>query len=123
MADRTKGFENLKVWQRAMELVPLAYALAQILPRSEQYVLSDQIRRAVISVPANIAEGQARQHRKEFLQHLSIARGSLAELQTLLWVAEGLQYLTREQTSKAHQAIVDVRMPLAGLVKRLQESP
>ena len=121
MASHVKSFEDLKVWQRAMELVPLVYELVRTLPGSERYVLSDQIRRAAISVPANIAEGQARTHRKEFLQHLSIARGSLAELQTLLWVAERLQYVTKEQTRGAQQAIVDVRMLLAGLMNRLQE--
>ncbi len=122
MAEKVQDYRDLKVWQRAMELVPLTYHLVRSLPRHEQFSLADQIRRSAVSVPANIAEGQARKHTREFLQHLSIARGSLAELHTLMLVAERLQYLTHEELTTIEQAIIDVRMPLSGLINRLQES-
>jgi four helix bundle protein len=120
MIEKVKDYRDLKVWQHAMDLVSVAYRLAQRLPKQEQFALADQIRRAVVSIPANIAEGQARQHTREFLQHLAIARGSLAELHTLFLVAERLQYLAREELEKLETAVLDVRMPLSGLIKRLQ---
>jgi four helix bundle protein len=123
MTSQVRSFEDLKVWQRAMDLVPCVYQLTRLLPPSERFVLVAQIQRAAVSIPANIAEGQARRHTKEFLQHLSIARGSLAELQTLLTVAERLGYLTGERLRSVRQAIVDVRMPLSGLISRLQPHP
>ena len=82
--EKKADYTELVVWQRAMALVPDVYTLLKAFPQEETYALADQIRRAVVSIPANIAEGQARQHRKEFIQHLSIAKGRLAELHTLL---------------------------------------
>jgi four helix bundle protein len=81
------GYRELQVWQRAMELVPAVYGVARLFLAQERYALADQLRRAAISVPANIAEGQARQHRREFIQALTIARGSLAEVDTLLLIS------------------------------------
>ena len=78
-----QNYRDLKVWQESMDLTPEVYRLQRKLPKEETYGLGDQIRRAAVSIPANIAEGHARQHTKEFLQYLAIARGSLAELETL----------------------------------------
>ena len=77
-----RSYKDLVVWQRAMELVLETYTMTRMLPREESYALSDQMRRAAVSIPSNIAEGQARISTKEFVKHLSIARGSNAELQT-----------------------------------------
>jgi four helix bundle protein len=115
-----KSFRDLRIWQRAMDLVPAVYRLLDKLPREEEYGLAEQVRRAVVSVPANIAEGHARKHTKEFLQHLSIARGSLAELLTLLLVAERLNYLAAEDVTRIEQQIADLAMPMNGLIRRLQ---
>jgi len=115
-----RGYRDLKVWQQAIELVPKVYEVVRVLPSEERYELASQIRRAVVSVPANIAEGQARQHPKEFLQGLYIARGSLAEVETLLIVAMRLGYLSEDKLEEVQQAIADVRMPLQGLVNRIQ---
>lgn len=120
--ERAKGYQDLKVWQQAIALVPKVYELLKRLPKEETYALADQIRRAVVSIPANIAEGQARQHAKEFLQHLAIAKGSLAELDTLLIVAQLLGYLTTAELDAIQPAMQDVRMPLQGLINRLQAS-
>ena len=81
---RVKSFKDLIVWQEAMALAKAVYGLTASLPKEEQYGLSAQMRRATISVPSNIAEGQARGHRAEYRQFLYIALGSLAELETQL---------------------------------------
>jgi four helix bundle protein len=121
MTSMVRSFHDLKVWQLAMELVPEAYQVARGLPAVERFELASQIRRAAVSIPANIAEGQARQHTREFVQHLSIARGSLAELQTLLLLAERLGYVQQDALSSCQKMIPSVRMMLSGLLTRLQE--
>ncbi|WP_206751898.1 four helix bundle protein [Luteimonas cucumeris] len=115
-----KGYRDLVVWQRAMDLVPAVYAVARALPKEETYALGDQLRRAVVSIPANIAEGQARQHRKEFLQYLAIAKGSLAELTTLLLVVERIGYMSAETLAPARIALSRVASPLHGLITTLR---
>jgi four helix bundle protein len=122
MGEPVKSFRDLRVWQRAMDLVPQVYRLTQLLPRHEQYALADQMRRTAVSVPTNIAEGQARRHKKEFVRFLLIARGSLAELQTLLLIAERLKYLTNDQTARIDEELLGVLMPLSALINRLQRA-
>ena len=87
-----KSFRDLRVWQRAMDLVEMIYKVSVDFPRSETYGLTSQIRRAAISVPSNIAEGHSRKHTKEYLRFLSVAQGSLAELQTQIEIASRLGY-------------------------------
>ena len=77
-----QSFQDLIVWQKATDLVIEVYNLVKELPKEEQYALSDQMRRAAVSIPSNIAEGQSRNSTKEFIQFLSVAKGSNAELQT-----------------------------------------
>jgi four helix bundle protein len=96
-----KGFRDLRVWQCGMELVVEVYRLTKGFPKDELYGLTNQLRRAVVSVPSNVAEGQARSHIKEFLQFLSTAQGSLAEVQTQLELAGRLRYLSAEQLEPA----------------------
>lgn len=117
----TRGYKDLMVWQKSIALVPAAYSLVKKLPSEERFALGDQIRRAAVSVPANIAEGQARQHTKEFIQFLSIARGSLAELETLLIVTERLGYCHRSDLWKSSKAISEVRRLLQGLINTLRK--
>ncbi len=93
----TTGYRSLKVWQRAMDLTLASYGVVARLPGVERYDLGSQIRRCAVSVPANIAEGYARDRPGEFLHHLAIAAGSLAELQTLLTISGRLGYSTAEQ--------------------------
>jgi len=83
----THSYKDLIVWQRAMGVVEDVYFVTKQLPQEEKYVLIDQMRRAAVSVPSNIAEGQKRNSKKEFIQFCSIARGSLAELDTQLELA------------------------------------
>lgn len=77
-----QGFRELRVWQAGMELVEGVYGLTRAFPKHELYGLAGQLQRAAVSVPANIAEGHTRHHLGEYLHHLSIARGSLAEVET-----------------------------------------
>jgi four helix bundle protein len=86
------GHHNLQVWQESTELVVNLYKVTDSFPTSETYGLTSQVRRAVVSVPSNIAEGAARKSKKEFLHYLHISRGSLSELDTLMIIASRLGY-------------------------------
>jgi four helix bundle protein len=121
MGEETRGYKYLIVWQKAMDLAPEVYKLLKRLPRDELYALADQIRRAAISILANIAEGQARHHPGEFVQHLSIARGNLAELDTLLLLAERLDYLKEEDLTAIAPILVEVRRLLQGLIQSIRK--
>ena len=90
------SFRDLRVWQAGMDLVTHVYRLTQSFPREEQYGLTSQMRRAAVSVPSNIAEGHARESSKEYLNHLSIVQGSLAELQTQIEIAARLDFVEAE---------------------------
>jgi four helix bundle protein len=103
-----------------MELLIAAYALARLLPRDELFGLTSQIRRAAASVPSNIAEGHARYHRGDFVHHLSMARGSLAELETLLDACEALNYFRAEEVSRARGLADEVRRMLGSMIMRLK---
>ena len=120
MDELQQGYRDLVVWQRAVDLAPRVYDLLKRLPPGDRYALGDQLRRAVVWVAANVAEGQARQHKKEFLQHLWIARGSLAETETLLVVGQRLGYWSDQDMHSSMEAIVQVRRPLQGLINRLR---
>jgi four helix bundle protein len=90
---KIKSYRELLIWQKGIDLVTEVYKLTKKIPKIEKYALIDQMHRAVISVPSNIAEGQARQHPKEFRQFLYMALGSLAELDTQLIIAAKLGYI------------------------------
>jgi four helix bundle protein len=90
-------FRELQVWQRGMDLVVAVYRLSAEFPRAEIYGLTSQVRRSAVSVPSNIAEGHTRESTKEYLQHLSVAQASLAEVETQLEIACRLAYLRPEQ--------------------------
>ena len=120
MVASVKDFRDLTTWQRAMDLVAQVYRMVKKLPSEETYALGSQIRRAVVSIPANIAEGHARQHTKEFLQYLSIARGSTAELWTLLIIAARLSYLTPKELAELEAILQETRRLLSGLINQLK---
>lgn len=88
-----RSYRDLQAWQSGMELVEMCYAAARRFPSYENFALSSQLRRAVVSVPANIAEGRGRQHTAEFLNFLSIAYGSLMEVETHVQIAQRLGYI------------------------------
>lgn len=111
---------DLKLWQEAMRLAEDVYTLTNTFPKAETYGLISQTRRAGISVPSNIAEGAARGSKKEFIQFLMIARGSLSELDTQLELARRLGFVARE--SSVHKQIDDVFGLLNGLLNSLKRS-
>jgi len=90
MSEKVKSYRELLVWQKSIELVDEIYKVIKMFPKEETYALCDQLRRSAVSIPSNIAEGQARQHTGEFKQFLFIALGSLAELDTQLVIANRL---------------------------------
>ncbi len=95
-----RNFTELIAWQRAMKLTKAIYNASAHFPSDEKYALLQQIRRAAVSVPSNIAEGQARHSSKEFLRFLSNARGSLAEVQTHIMLAEEFGYIPNSEAKK-----------------------
>ncbi|MGC2048730.1 MAG: four helix bundle protein [Gallionella sp.] len=113
------GYRELKVWRLAMELAEEVYKLCSTFPKHEVYGLTSQLQRAAISIPSNIAEGQARNSSKEFGHFLGIARGSLAELETQIMLAQHLDYLTEEAISPSLQNADEIGKMLKGLQKSL----
>jgi four helix bundle protein len=105
---KSSDYRNLKVWQKAIELTSEVYKLVKLLPNEERYALSDQIRRAVVSVPSNIAEGRGRGTNKEFVRYLLVSRGSLWEVSTQLEICEKLQYLNHDEMANARQLITEI---------------
>ena len=93
---KVRSYRDLIVWRKAMDLAEAVYQATKIFPREEMYSLTSQIRRAAVSVPSNIAEGQGRSSTKEFRNHLSIAYGSLQEVETQIILAQRLGYLDQE---------------------------
>jgi four helix bundle protein len=114
-----RDYRDLIVWQRARELTGLAYTIARGLPSEERFELASQIRRASVSVPANIAEGHSRRHRSEFLQFLSIAYASLKELESHLLTAEAAGYVSRDRLADALAASAEVSRMLVAMRRSL----
>lgn len=113
-----QSYRDLAVWQKAMDLVIACYSLSRSFPDTEKFGLSSQLQRAAVSVPANIAEGRGRRNTKEFIRHLSIAYGSLCELETHLLIAIQLNYITSE-----HNASLLTQTALIGrMINNLQDA-
>ncbi len=100
-----RSFRDLRVWQAGIELVQVVCEITARFPHSEVYGLASQMQRAAVSVPSNIPEGHARESTKEYLQHLSIAQASLAELETQLAIAKNLKYLSDLEANQLFQKI------------------
>jgi len=114
------SYRDLKVWQKAMELVGATYDLTKRLPKDEAFGLTRQIRRAAVSIPANIAEGHGREHLGDYLHHLSIATGSLMELETLFLIARQLTYLPENEVEEILKRTAELSRMLSGLTKSLK---
>jgi four helix bundle protein len=116
----SSSFRELRVWQEAMKLASEIYKSTANFPKHEIYGLSQQMRRAAVSVPSNIAEGKGHHSDKEFAHFLFHARGSLLELQTQLMIAEDLQYLTKAEAEQQLARAEVVGRALSGLINSLQ---
>src|SRR3954454_24523888 len=114
-----KNYRELIVWQRAIQLVKSIYKVSAGFPKEELYGLASQIRRAAVSVPSNIAEGQARRTTGEFRHFLSQAEGSLAEVDTQLILAVELGFVTAERTIQASELLVECQRMLSALRTKL----
>ncbi len=115
-------YRDLDAWQRGMYLVEAFYRLTSLLPSDERFGLCSQMQRAAVSIPANIAEGNVRLHRGDYLRHLSIARGSLAELETMVIAAGRLKLVTREQATPVWKLAESTGQLLNKLMTSLSKS-
>lgn len=118
-ASKVKHYKDLKIWQKSMALARATYKLTAQFPTEEKYGLASQMRRAAVSVPSNIAEGQARHGTREFLQFLSHASGSLAELETQTLISIDLGYCTKTEATPISQEIAELQMMLAATRRKL----
>lgn len=115
-----KSYQDLNVWQKSMELARVVYGLVKFLPREELYALSDQMRRAVVSIPSNIAEGYYRNSTRDYIRFLSMAKGSLGEIETQLLLCENFGYLQNEQIIPALTKCDEISKMLTVLINNLQ---
>jgi len=115
-----KDYRELIAWQKAMDLVEMVYRMTDGFPRKEVYGLTSQMRRAVVSIPSNIAEGQARSTTRDFLNFLSIATGSLKEAETQVLISQRLGYLNEPQTSQSLELTTEVGRVMSGLTNSLR---
>jgi four helix bundle protein len=115
-----KSYRDLRVWQAGMDLVVRVYRLTQGFPTHELYGLTSQMRRAAVSIPSNIAEGHTRESSKEYLHHLSIAQGSLAELETQIEIAGRLTYITPDQVAQSLTEVASLGRQMHALRDSLQ---
>ncbi|MEP7147701.1 MAG: four helix bundle protein [Acidobacteriota bacterium] len=114
-------YRELIAWQKSMTLVSRVYALSKAFPGNERFGLTSQVRRAAISVPSNIAEGQGRDSIREFLHHLSIAYGSLMEVETQVLIGLDLGYLDKESVSAFLNGSSEVGRIINGLMRSLRK--
>jgi four helix bundle protein len=111
-----KPHKKLDLWNTAMELAVIIYQVTDSFPREERYSLTDQIRRAVSSVPSNVAEGAGRQTKKEFINYLHMAQGSLSELDTQLELARRLGYLAQDSWTMLDRRVERIDKMFSGLI-------
>lgn len=113
-------YKDLIAWQKAMDMVDLVYRLTDSFPKREVYSLTDQLRRAAVSVPSNIAEGQAHFKEGEFVHFLRHARGSLAELETQILIAQRQNYASEEKRADLLKRIDELSRILSGLITSIR---
>lgn len=117
-----RNHTDLIVWQKAMDLVVLVYGITKSYPREEQFGLTSQIRRSVVSIPSNIAEGRSRGTRKDFRSFLLIAYGSANELQTQLEISRRLRFVAEEELKVIDELLLEVLKMLKSMIEKLRSS-
>jgi four helix bundle protein len=113
--------KDLEVWKKSMDLVVTVYGLTKQFPKEEVYSLTNQIRRAAVSIPSNIAEGRGKRSTRDFIRFINIAYGSAAELETQLLISERLGYVTSEQLQPIFEEINRVNRMLNGMHSGLEK--
>ena len=116
---KSRSYRDLEVWKLSIDFVKKVYQVTHNFPASEKFGLINQIRRAAVSIPSNIAEGQGRNSTKEFKQFLAISLGSLAELETQLIIAKEIEYLTQNGLDALLSPLDRIRKMIKGLSKGL----
>ncbi|NLF58104.1 MAG: four helix bundle protein [Candidatus Hydrogenedens sp.] len=116
----SKSYRELQVWQKAVDMVVSVYEVTAEFPAQEKYGLASQTQRAAVSVPANIAEGYGRVHRGDYVHHLSIARGSLAELETHVTIAARLGFIQRDKALNLWNMTQETGRMLTSMILSLQ---
>jgi four helix bundle protein len=114
-----RSYRNLLVWQKAIDISQAVYTLTKSFPRDEQFALTSQMRRAAVSIAANIAEGYGRNGNKEFASFLRISHGSLTELETLLTIAKKLSYCDEKACSTIEEQLDETGRMLYALRAKL----
>lgn len=117
-----RTYRDLDVWKKARELVKEVYLISKGFPKDEIYGLVSQMRRCAVSIPSNIAEGYGRQFKKETIQFLHIARGSLFELETQFFIAADLSFISEEELEKRILQLDDCKRLLNGLIKYFEKT-
>src|SRR6266487_1579912 len=115
-----RGYRDLIVWQDSMDLVLSIYRITAAFPKEERYSLVSQLRRAAVSVPSNIAEGHGRSRTGDYLRHLSVAVGSLSEVETQIQIARRLEYITAEDQSRLLDSCNAIGKMFGGLIRSLR---
>jgi four helix bundle protein len=121
MSEKIEGYRDLLVWQTGIVLAKEIYRLTRDFPQDEKWGLVSQMRRAAVSVPSNIAEGQARRTTKDFIQFISIAEGLVAELDTQLVLADEFGYCDRQSAAPIAGLLEELRKMLNSLRRKLSE--
>ncbi len=121
MTAAPRRYDDLVAWQKAMALVEYVYVLSKRFPKEEIYGLTSQVRRAAVSIPSNIAEGHGRNGRREFVHHLSIALGSLAEVETQVQIAPRLGYIGADELSQFQSMASESARIMVGLMHSLEK--
>jgi four helix bundle protein len=119
--EKVRSYKDLKVWQRGTDLALDVYALSRKFPKDELYGLTSQVRRAAISIPSNIAEGSERKAHRDFLRFVRIASGSLAEVETQIYMAVRLGYITEEEYQNLQPLMAEIGRMLNGFANNLAE--
>jgi len=117
-----KPHHNLEVWKRALNFVTEIYKTTTGFPNDEKFGLVSQMRRAAVSIPSNIAEGAARNSKKEFINFLHIAQGSAAELETQILISRNLEFVSQNQADPLLKELEEISRMIIGLQKSLRKS-
>lgn len=117
---KVKTYRDLIVWQKAMEMTVMLYQIASKLPKEETFALCSQMRRAAVSIPSNIAEGFGRNSKKEYLQFLYIAYGSVCELETQLMLCVRIEYLTEIEIQPLMDILTEIGKMITTITKKLK---
>ena len=121
MDKKVSTYKDLIVWQKSIALVTSVYSLTKAFPDDEKFGMVSQINRAVVSVPANIAEGWGRESSKNYIQFLRISRGSLMETETLMLISKNLNFISEQNYLEVNKQIDEVGKILQGLIKSVQQ--